>query len=308
MRAFFDEFRSLFRWGTVNAFEADAGWLTIKGDSRMIFHRRALFAGLAAALALPLMLSAGPQAQAQEPKTKSLLFDVQQRGVLKVGMTGDYYPMTFREPGSDQFKGHQVDAAEELAKDLGVKLEIVATDWKTIITGLQAGKYDIAMSGTSMSLARAKVVALTDPWGLNGFVPIVLRKNAAQYTSWDDLNKAERTAGVTLGTTMEDYIRAELPNAQMKRVEAPGTGWQEVLAGRVDYTVTTLIEASGLQERYKDLEMVFPNQARSSLPMAFLAPIEDTVWLNYLNKWIFLKKTAGYFDGLNKKWAVVLKQ
>lgn len=269
---------------------------------------RGLATGLAMALAVPFMVSGGGAALAQEAKPKSLLFEVQERGVLRVGMTGDYYPMTFRDAGSDEFKGHQVDAANELAKDLGVKLEIVATDWKTIITGLQAQKYDIAMSGTSMSLARAKVVALTDAWGLNGFVPIVLRKNAGQYSSWDDLNKPDRTAGVTLGTTMEDYIRAELPNAQMKRVESPGTGWQEVLAGRVDYTVTTLIEASGLQERYKELEMVFPNQARSALPMAFLAPIDDVIWLNYLNKWIYLKKTSGYFDTLNKKWSVVLKQ
>lgn len=41
---------------------------------------------------------------------------------------------------------------------------------------------------------------------------------------------------------MEDYIKAELPKAQMKRVRSPATGWQEVLAGRVDYTLSTLIE------------------------------------------------------------------
>lgn len=105
---------------------------------------------------------------------------------------------------------------------------------------------------------------------------------------------------------MEDFIRSELPNAKMNRVEAPGTGWQDVLAGRSDYTVTTLIEASGLQEKYDNLQMIFPNQARSALPMAFLAPIEDHTWVNYLNTWIYLKKTSGYFDALNEKWGVVL--
>jgi cyclohexadienyl dehydratase len=249
-----------------------------------------------------------PPALAQDTPQKSRLYEIQKKGVLRVGMTGDYFPMTFRDPGANEFKGHQVDAATELAKDLGVKVEFVPTDWKTIITGLQADKYDVAMSGTSMSLARAKVVALIDSWGMNAFVPIVLKKNAAQYKSWDDLNKKERTAGVTLGTTMEDYIKAELPNAQMQRVESPGTGWQEVLAGRVDYTVTTLIEASGLQQKYPELIMIFPNQARSALPMTFLAPIEDHVWVSYLNTWVYLKKTAGYFDALNKKWGIVIKE
>jgi len=177
----------------------------------------------------------GLAASAQEAKSR--LNEIQKRGVLRVGMTGDYFPMTFRDPGANEFKGHQVDTAIELAKDLGVKVEFVPTDWKTIIVGLQADKYDVAMSGTSMSIARAKVVALTASWGMNAFVPIVLKKNADQFKTWDELNKKERTAGVTLGTTMEDYIKAELPNAQVRRVESPATGWQEVLAGRVDEPV-----------------------------------------------------------------------
>lgn len=272
----------------------------------MYHTRRAMIFGAALA-ALASMTSLAPtDAVAQGSSGESLLNVIQQRGVLRVGMTGDYYPMTFREPGSAEFVGHQVDAAREMAKDLGVEVEFVTTDWKTMITGLQAGRYDIAMSGTSMSLSRAKVVGMSTPWGINGFVPVILKKNADHYSSWDDLNSADKTAGVTLGTTMEDYIRAELPNAQIRRVESPGTGWQEVLAGRSDYTVTTLIEASGLQERYDEIQMIFPEQARSALPMAFLTPVEDQMWLNYVNNWILLKKTAGYFDQLNETWGVVL--
>lgn len=272
----------------------------------MIQTRRSALLGLVAALAGFLATTGPDAAQAQEQAGTSLLYEIQSRGTLRVGMTGDYYPMTFRKPGESDFVGHQVDAARKMAEDLGVEVEFVTTDWKTMITGLQAGRYDIAMSGTSMSLSRAKVVALSDAWGINGFVPVILKKNADQYGSWDDLNDPERTAGVTLGTTMEDYIRAELPDVQMRRVESPGTGWQEVLAGRSDYTVTTLIEASGLQERYPELQMIFPEQARSALPMAFLTPIEDQIWLNYVNNWIFLNKTTGYFDRLNEKWGVVL--
>lgn len=251
-----------------------------------------------------MSLAAAAPTTAQE---NSLLKEIQDRGVLRIGMTGDFFPMTFREPGKDGFTGHQVDAANELAKDLGVKAEFVPTEWKTMITGLQAGKYDIAMSGASMSLARARVVGMTDSWGLNGFVPIVLKSRADEFKSWDDLNNAERTVGVTLGTTMEDYIRAELPEAKMNRVESPGTGWQEVLAGRSDYTLTTLIEASGLQSRYEQLQMIFPEQARSALPMTFLVPLGDQLWLNYMNHWVYLKKTSGYFNALNEKWGVVLR-
>lgn len=262
----------------------------------------------AACVALLLAAVVAPAPALAQEGVKSRLTDIQKRGVLRVGMTGDYFPMTFRDPGSNEFKGHQVDAANELAKDLGVKVEFVPTDWKTMITGLQADKYDIAMSGTSMSLARAKVVGMVDSWGLNAFVPVALKKNADKFKSWDDLNKKERSVAVSLGTTMEDYIKAELPNAEMKRIESPATGWQEVLAGRADYTMTSLIEGSGLQQRYPELTMILPNQARSALPMTFLIPQGDHVWHGYLNSWVYLKKTSGYFDGLAKKWGVVLKQ
>lgn len=273
----------------------------------MKLSRRNVFLSAAVGILGLVTAVSGTAAQAQMTAQDSLLNQIQERGVLRVGTTGDYYPMTFREVGEADFVGHQIDAARELAKDLGVEVEFATTDWKTMITGIQAGRYDIAMSGTSMSLARARVVGMSTPWGLNGFVPIVLAENVGRFTTWEDLNSPDVTAGVTLGTTMEDYIRAELPKAQVRSVESPGNGWQEVLAGRSDYTVTTLIEASGLQERYDNIKMLFPDQARSKLPMAFLTPIEDQLWLNYVNHWIYLKQAAGYFDELNEKWGVVLR-
>lgn len=277
----------------------------MSGIDRRGLQPALLLRGLAVALLAALV--AGPVC-AQDGAARSRLFEVQKNGVLRVGTTGDYVPMTFREPGSAEFKGHQIDAAHELAKDLGVKVEFVPTDWKTMVTGLQAGKYDIAMSGTSMSLARAKVVGMVDSWGLNAFVPIVQKRDAGKFASWDDLNGAQRTAGVTLGTTMEDFIKAELPKAQVRRVEPPASGWQEVLAGRVDYTVTTLIEGSALVQKYPELQLIFTDQPRSALPMTFLTAIDDPIWLGYLNSWIYLKKTAGYFDELNRKWGLVMKR
>ncbi|MCZ4351191.1 transporter substrate-binding domain-containing protein [Roseovarius aestuarii] len=274
----------------------------------MTQSRRRIFLGaLIGAAGLAATLTGAPL-QAQDSDATSLLDEIQARGVLRVGTTGDYFPMTFRKVGEDEFVGHQIDAAREMAADLGVEVEFVTTEWKTMITGIQAGRYDIAMSGTSMSLSRAKVVGMSTPWGINGFVPIVLKKNVDRFASWDDLNSADVIAGVTLGTTMEDYIRRELPNAQVRSVESPGNGWQEVLAGRSDYTVTTLVEASGLQDRYDEIQMIFPEQARSTLPMAFLTPIDDQLWLNYVNHWVYLKQTSGYFDTLNEKWGVVLKE
>jgi cyclohexadienyl dehydratase len=74
-------------------------------------------------------------AQAQE---KSHLAQILERGVLRVGTTGDFNPMSIRDPASNTFKGYELDAAAQLAKDLGVKLEVVPTDWPTMVAGVAA--------------------------------------------------------------------------------------------------------------------------------------------------------------------------
>ena len=98
---------------------------------------------------------------------RSILHKVLDSGTLKVGTTGDFNPMSFKDPETKKYRGHQIDAAKQLATDMGVEVEFVATDWKTLINGVVAGKYDIVMTGTSMTVTRAKAAGYTIPWGRN---------------------------------------------------------------------------------------------------------------------------------------------
>lgn len=241
---------------------------------------------------------------AQQPQA-SRLDRILKAGVLRVGTTGDFNPMSFRDPASKELAGHQIDAAKELAKDMGVKVEFVPTDWKTLIQGVQAGQYDIAMTGASMSVARAKSAGFTTPWGRNAFYPLVLKKNAGKYKDWDDLNRPEVTAGYNLGTTMEQFVQSNLPKSGVRRVESPARDWQELLTGRVDYVVASLIEGSSLIKQYPEMTMLFINKPKNSIPMSFVVPIEDQVWINFVNNWIVIKRQNGYFAELNQKWGIV---
>ena len=259
-----------------------------------MFLRLLTAATLAAALALP--------AAAQQ---KSRLQTVQESGTLRVGTTGDFNPMSFRDPASRELRGHQIDAAEKLGKDLGVKVEYVTTTWATLINGLNANQYDVVMTGTSMSVARAKAVGFTIPWGKNAFVPLALKTNAGKFKGWDDLNDPKVSIAYNLGTTFEQFVTTALPKATPRRVVSPARDWQELLAGRVDVTMSSLIEAAYLTTEYPQLTILFRDQPRNQIPMSFLAPIEDVVWINFLNNWIVINTAAGFFDDINKKWKLV---
>ena len=66
-------------------------------------------------------------------------------GVLKVGTTGDWDPMTLKDPATNKYKGFDIDVMNELAKDMGVKVEFVPAEWKTIVSGITSERYDISL-------------------------------------------------------------------------------------------------------------------------------------------------------------------
>src|SRR5580658_4750564 len=180
---------------------------------------------------------------------ESHLQTIQQRGVLKVGTTGDFNPMSVRDPATNSFKGFDIDAMTQLATDLGVKVEWIPTDWSVIIPAITADKIDI-FSGASLSVARAKQVAFSDPYFFAGTVPVVAKENVAKFKTWDDINQPGITVATSFGTVFDEQARQSFPQATLKAVQAPATGYQEVLAGRAMVAVTSNVEAAGLVQRY----------------------------------------------------------
>lgn len=243
-----------------------------------------------AVLAVPVV------AQAQ-----SALNDILNSGVLKVGTTGDWNPMTMKDVATNSYTGYDIDVMTALATDLGVKVEFVPTDWKTLVNGVTAGTYHITGSA-SISASRAKAAGYSQSYFSLATVPLINKKDADKFKDWDDLNQADVSVAATLGTTQETQVKAFFPNAKHVIVEAPARDFQEVLAGRAQAHITSNVEANKLVAQYPDLMIVPVKAPRARTPVAMLMPQTDQVWINYVNTWITLKKEAGLFDELAAKW------
>ena len=115
-----------------------------------------------------------------------------------MGTTGDWNPMTMKEPATNSYKGYDIDVMAELAKDLGVKVEFVPTDWKTLVNGVTSGKYHMTGSA-SISPGRAKVAGYSTSYFSLATVPLILSKNAGKYKDWGDLDKAGVTVAAGSG-------------------------------------------------------------------------------------------------------------
>ena len=239
-----------------------------------------------------------------QANAQSALSEILSGGVLKVGTTGDWNPMSMRDIATNTYEGYDIDVMTTLAADLGVEVEFVPTDWKTLVAGVTSGQYHITGSA-SVSPARAKAAGYSDSYFSLATVPLTLKKNADRFTSWDDLNKADVSVAATLGTTQETQVKQYFPDAQYRIVEAPARDFQEVLSGRADANITSNVEANKLVAQYDQLMIVPVDAGRSPTPIAMLLPQADQVWINYVNTWITLKQEQGFFDELGVKWQLL---
>ena len=233
---------------------------------------------------------------------QSALNEILNTGVLKVGTTGDWNPMTVRDPASNSYKGFDIDIMQELATDLGVEIEFVPTDWKTLVNGVVAGQYHITGSA-SISPARMKAAGFSESYISVEILPFTAGDMAGKFSSHDDINQPGVKVATTLGTTFEKLVRDWYPNADIKVVEAPARGYQEVLAGRADVFITSNIEGSTLTEKF-GVAAVDGAEARSPTPIAMLLPQADQVWINYVNNWVKVKKAKGFFEANKAKWGL----
>jgi cyclohexadienyl dehydratase len=231
---------------------------------------------------------------------ESKLNQILSSGELRVGTTGDWDPMTMKDPATNKYKGFDIDVMNELAKDMGVKITFIPTEWKTIVSGITAGRYDISTSVTKTP-KRAEVAGFTNSYYKYGTVPLVLRKNLKKFPTWDSLNNKKVTIATTLGTSQEEKAKEFFPKSKLKSVESPARDFQEVLTGRADGNITSSTEANKLVITYPQLAIV-PDGEKNPAFLAMMVGKDDKVWNDYVNEWIKNKKASGFFNNLLAKY------
>ena len=239
---------------------------------------------------------------AMAASAQSALNEILDGGVLKVGTTGDWNPMSVRDPATNSYKGYDIDVMTELANDLGVELEFVPTDWKTLVNGVVAGKYHLTGSA-SISPARMKVAGFSESYLSVEIYPFTTEDKADKFDGWDSVNQSDVKVATTLGTTFEANTKKWFPDAEINVVEAPARGFQEVVAGRADAFITSNIEGATLMDKFP-IVRVNNAEAREPAAIAMLLPQDDQVWINYVNNWVKVKKLSGFFDATAEKWGL----
>lgn len=128
------------------------------------------------------------------------LKSVQKAGKLTIATSPDFPP--FESLGdNNEVVGIEIDVLNLICEQLGVTLEINQMDFDSVLPGVQAGKFDVGVSGISVTEKRQKNVLFTDPYCLAAQAIVVTE--GSSITCKADLEG--KTVSVQTGTTAEEY-------------------------------------------------------------------------------------------------------
>jgi ABC-type amino acid transport substrate-binding protein len=246
-----------------------------------------------------LALSSLTAHQAAAQQLQSHLYDITKSGKVKVCIWPQYYAISLRNPDTGKLEGIDIDLSEELAKDLGVKLEYVETSFSTFIADLQANKCDLGMFGVGATMKRAQAVAFTQPYLISGVYAVVHKDGKIK--SWSDIDKPGVNVGVALGSYIEPFLRTYLKNAKVAAVAPPATTQAELMSRRVDVMATDYPASTKMNAQFDWSVTLAPPESLSVTPYAYVMNQGDQIWLNYVNLFVQNIKLDGRLKAAAEK-------
>jgi cyclohexadienyl dehydratase len=259
-----------------------------------------LSTGYAQTVNTPIMQSSSSSSASANPLPSSSLLDqIVARGVLRVGLSGDYRP--FSIVTGSTMEGLDVDMAASLAKSLGVRLELVQFKWPTLMQDLAANRFDIAMGGISITLQRQKVALFSIPIMHGGKTPIARCSDKDKYQTLADIDQPEVRVIVNPGGTNESFARTNIHRAHLEVFPDNATIFDQIVNGKADVMLTDAVETRFQQKLHKELCAIHPDQPFNTTNIAYLLP-RDLIWKAYVDQWISNIELTGERKQLISKW------
>lgn len=191
--------------------------------------------------------------------------DVKKAGELVIATSPDFPP--FEELKSDgSVEGIEIDILNIICEKLGVKLKIEQMDFESVLPGVQSGKYDVGVSGITVTEKRQKNVLFTDPYCLAAQAIVVTEDSEVK--SKADLTV--KTIAVQTGTTAESYCMEQ--GYTVNSYAANSDAETALTTGKVDAWVIDDLTAAEMVETYNGEntgKLVILDEAMTTEPYAF---------------------------------------
>lgn len=232
---------------------------------------------------------------------KSTIEEILKRGELRVGFEAGYMPFEMTDKKGN-FVGFDIDMAKEMAKAMGVKFVPVNTAWDGIIPSLITGKFDIIMSGMTVTQERNLKVNFADPNIVVGQAILLAKKHEGAVKSYKDLNDSKFVVTSKLGTTGEQAVKRKIPKCTYKSFETETEAVLEVINGKADAYVYDQPNCVVIMAEQGVGKLIFLDEPFTYEPLAWAVRKGDPDYLNWLNNFLRQVKNDGRYERIYNKW------
>ena len=232
--------------------------------------------------------------------------EILDRGIILFGTTGDYRPLSFREPDGTYW-GFGIDVANEIARRLGVDIEFKKTSWPTLTADIltEPQIFDLAIGGITITDTRRETMLMSDGYLANGKTILCRASEADRYKSLADIDKPEVTVMVNPGGLNEKFANENLTHANIvvyqKNEEIPTL----VAEGAADVMITEITEAPYYVQTDTRLAAPLLNAPFTHGEIGVLMQKGQEDLLQMVNSVIFQMKSDGSLRKLHEKYGLV---
>jgi len=200
----------------------------------------------------------------------------------------------------NEIVGFDVELSKKLADMLGVELEIVKVGSPDRVPFVAVGKVDYVMGGMTRTPDRAKVIDFTVPVITEALS--VLTTVAKPYNSWKDLDSSDITLVQVRTTTPIDFIKKNLPKAQVLLLENYPDVIRALAQGRGDAMID-VINYMGLYMRNYNVDWKVLKDPIGEVDFDCLGVAKGNESLRYwLNVALFSLEESKFIADTYKKW------
>ena len=241
--------------------------------------------------------SSGEPAGSSTDTSGDLLSQIKARGSLIIATEGDWAPWAYHDE-NDKLVGFDVEIGQLLAQGLGVEADFQETNWESILSGVSAGRFDIACNGVGYSEERAKSYTFSEPYCYDRTV-LVVRGDNTDINSFEDLQGKNTT-----NSPNSLYAQRAIDyGAEVTYVDTLNETLAMVLDGRADATLNAEVSINDYLKEHPDanLKVVCKDAGAQIVFPVKKDPSTDTL-IAEINRIIAEARESGKLKEISEKY------
>lgn len=229
-----------------------------------------------------------------------VLDEILERGTVRFGVA-EFVPWTMKSDAGDLI-GFEIDVANKIAKDMGVKAEFTLYPWEEVIPALQSGEIDILTGGMSITPARALQVNFSRPLAKSGVSLATNSSMTKHIVSLEELNNADITIAVARGTLAHSLSQRFFDKANIKVFATGEKAGAAVVDGEAHCYLGSLTQTKFLAMNNPDkIDLPVSEPLIASREAIAIRKGEQEL-LNFLNAWVTSRQADLWISTTRDYW------